>query len=162
MIIAVGADHRGAAILKHICLALQSEGCQVVELSPPCDDKTCDYPDRAYPVARAVADGKADRGILVCGSGIGMSIAANKVKGIRAALVHDEIGAEMSRRHNDANILCLAADLLGHSVIERIVQIWLRADFEAGRHARRNRKITAIESGQDPTQIPDEQLATEN
>jgi len=161
MIIAVGADHRGANILKSVCLAVQSEGMQVIEPGPPCDSKACDYPDRAYPVCRAIADGRADRGILVCGSGIGMSIAANKVKGIRAALVHDEIGAEMSRRHNDANILCLAADLLGQSVIERIVLIWLRTEFEGGRHARRIHKIAAMETGQDPTHAGSEQLAAE-
>lgn len=161
MIIAVGADHRGANILKNICLAVQSEGFQVIEPGPACDDKACDYPDRAYPVCKAIADGRAERGILVCGSGIGMSIAANKVKGIRAALVHDEIGAEMARRHNDANILCLAADLLGQSVIERIVLIWLRSEFEGGRHARRNIKIAAIENGQDPAEVNNEQMAAE-
>ena len=126
-----------------------------------CSTKTCDYPDMAYPVAVAVAEGRADRGILVCGSGIGMSITANKIRGIRAALVHDELGAEMSRRHNNANILCLAADLLGQSVIERIVQLWLKTEFEGGRHARRVEKIAAIENGQNPTETCDESLAAE-
>ncbi len=161
MRIAVGADHRGSGVIKHINLILQSEGCQVIEPGTVCEGRTCDYPDLAYPVASAVAEGRADRGILICGTGIGMCIAANKVKGIRAALVHDELGAEMSRRHNDANILCLAADLMGASVIERIVQIWLRTEFEGGRHARRNRKIASIELGQDPNAVGDEQCVIE-
>lgn len=147
--IAVSADHRGQEALSHIILLLQHQGCQVFE-SGDHSAKTCDYPDRAYPVARAVARGEADRGILVCGSGIGMCIAANKIKGVRAALVHDEIGAEMSRRHNDANVLCLPADLLGIRIMERIVRVWLQTEFEGGRHARRVQKITAIEGGQDP------------
>jgi ribose 5-phosphate isomerase B len=160
MIIAVGTDHRGAAILQHLNVILEAEGCEVVEPTL-CSTKTCDYPDMAYPVATAVAEGRADRGILVCGSGIGMSITANKVHGIRAALVHDELGAEMSRRHNNANILCLAADLLGQSVIERIVQLWLKTEFEGGRHARRVDKIAAIENGQNPAETCDESLAAE-
>jgi ribose 5-phosphate isomerase B len=152
MIIAIGSDHRGAEILPYIRPELEAKGCQVLVLGA-CDGKTCDYPDQAYPVARAVAEGQADFGILICGSGIGMSITANKISGVRAALVHDEIGAEMARRHNNANVLCLSADLLGPRVIERIVHIWLQADFEGGRHARRIDKITAIEQG---TYAPDQ------
>ncbi|QQE11394.1 ribose 5-phosphate isomerase B [Planctomycetota bacterium] len=144
MIIAVGSDHRGADVLAKLVLELQASGCKVLEVGA-CEGKICDYPDMAYPVSKAVSTGQADRGILICGSGIGMSIAANKVKGVRAALVHDEIGAELSRRHNDANVLCLAADLLGASVIDRIIKIWLETEFEAGRHARRVDKINAIE-----------------
>jgi ribose 5-phosphate isomerase B len=105
----------------------------------------------AYPVAMAVSSGAVDRGILVCGSGIGMSMASNKVKGVRAALVHDEVGADISRRHNDANVLCLPADMLGQQTIEQVVAKWLRTEFEGGRHARRVNKITAIEQGLDPT-----------
>lgn len=160
MRIAVGADHRGVEMIGHIAMMLQHQGCQVLELGM-CPTKTCDYPDIAYPVAKAVSTGEADRGILVCGSGIGMSIAANKVKGVRAALVHDEIGADMSRRHNDANVLCLAADLLGMRIIERIVQKWLQTEFEAGRHARRVSKITAIEEGRSPASIADEAAVAE-
>lgn len=156
MRVAVSADHRGTSMLSHIELMLQQMGCEVVELGA-CSSKMSDYPDMAYPVARAVADGAADRGILVCGSGIGMCIAANKVKGVRAALVHDEIGAEMSRRHNDANVLCLAADLMGIRIIERVVQVWLNTAFEGGRHARRVAKINAIEEGRDPTLVADAQ-----
>ena len=92
-----------------------------------------------------VAHKDADRGILLCGSGIGMTITANKVAGIRAALCHDELTAEMSRRHNDANVLCLAADLLGDELIRRMVEVWLATPFEAGRHARRVQKMMAAE-----------------
>ncbi|MFW6059006.1 MAG: ribose 5-phosphate isomerase B [Phycisphaeraceae bacterium] len=159
MKIALGADHRGAEILKRIVPLVEQCECQLID-HVPCDGRTCDYPDMAYPVANAVSTGEADRGILVCGSGIGMSIAANKVKGVRAALVHDEISAEMSRRHNDANVLCLAADLLGMRVIERIVQIWLTTDFEAGRHARRVNKIAAIEQGHKPETVSDDAAVT--
>lgn len=161
MTVAISADHRGSEAISRISLLLESHGCQVLDLSAY-ENKTCDYPDMAYPVAQAVATGEAKCGILVCGSGIGMSIAANKVKGVRAALVHDEIGAEMSRRHNDANVLCLPADLLGIRIIERIITCWLKTDFEGGRHARRVRKITAIEQGRDPSEVPDSQDTQES
>ena len=95
----------------------------------------------------------AERGVLVCGSGIGMSIAANKIDGVRAALVCDELSARMSRVHNDANVLCVSADLVGQKLIERIVDVWLNGDFEGGRHARRVRKIMAIESGANPQTV---------
>lgn len=150
MKIALGTDHRGHVTTDRVVTVLQDEHCQV-EVFGNCDGRPCDYPDTAYPVARAVANGDADRGILVCGSGIGMCIAANKVRGVRAALVHDEVGAELSRRHNDANVLCLAAELTSGRMIEQIVQTWVRCEFDGGRHARRNRKIAAIEAGLDPT-----------
>lgn len=155
MKIAVGADHRGSEITSQLIAMLQQQGMDVVTLGM-CHDRTCDYPDVAYPVAMAVASGEVDRGILICGSGIGMCIAANKVAGIRAALVHDEIAAEMARRHNDSNVICLAADLLGLRVIERIVQTWIRTEFEGGRHARRVSKILAIEQGKDPASVSDQ------
>jgi len=149
MKVALGADHRGAEILNSLVTQLEQQGFEVQCLGNPLQ-RTCDYPDMAFPVANAVCDGRAERGILVCGVGIGMCIAANKVPGVRAALVHDELGAEISRRHNDANVVCLAADLLGQRIIERIVNTWLDTEFEAGRHARRVRKIAAIENGEDP------------
>jgi ribose 5-phosphate isomerase B len=99
-----------------------------------------------------VASGMADCGLLICGTGIGMSIAANKVKGIRAAVVHDEITAQISRSHNDSNVLCLSADLLGHRLIEQIIDAWLKTPFEGGRHARRLAKIRMIEEGRDPSE----------
>ncbi len=149
MKIAVGTDHRGVDALSHIVNALEHKGLAVSRLGV-CDEGICDYPDTAYPVASAVAAGQVDRGILICGSGIGMSIAANKVKGVRAALVHDEIGAELSRSHNDANVLCLPADLLGMRLMLRIVDTWVATEFAGGRHARRISKIAAIEDGRHP------------
>ena len=104
-----------------------------------------DYPDIAADVARKVSRGEVDRGILVCGTGLGMCIAANKVHGVRAAPCHDDITAEMSRRHNDSNVLCLSADMLGERLIDRMVEIWLTTPFEGGRHARRVDKITELE-----------------
>jgi ribose 5-phosphate isomerase B len=150
--IALGADHRGVEVRKQLIAMLKQEGCEVVDMGT-FDGKACDYPDVAFIVAKAVARGEADRGVLVCGTGIGMSIAANKVKGIRAALVHDEIGAEISRRYNDANILCLSADMLGIRIIERITKTWLVTKFEEGRHARRNQKVHAIEDGKNPSSV---------
>lgn len=153
MKIALGSDHRGTDTLECILSVLRDECCEVDVLFEP-SRTACDYPDVAYPVANAVAMGRADRGILACGSGVGMCIAANKVAGIRAALVHDVIGAEISRRNNDANVLCVAADLTSGRTIEQIVQAWVRTEFEGGRHARRNRKIAAIEAGLDPASVP--------
>lgn len=153
MRVAIGADHRGTDVLNSLTDTLQRMGHDVVRIGLADANGSCDYPDVAYPVATAVSTAQADRGILVCGSGIGMSIAANKVRGVRAALVHDEVGADMSRRHNDANVLCLPADVLGLRIIDRIVQTWMRTDFEGGRHARRIGKISAIEQGLDPSAL---------
>src|SRR5262249_60325599 len=102
----------------------------------------------ASQMASPLSAGRLDRGILICGTGIGMCIAANKGKGVRPAPFHDSITVEMSRRHNDANVLCLSADLLGDELIGRIVRLWLETDFEGGRHARRVEKITRFENGQ--------------
>jgi len=152
MKIAVGADHRGTDAIRRLDAHLQSIGHDVEVFTDV--ELTCiDYPDSAYLTGMAVAEGRADRGILVCGTGIGMSMAANKVKGIRAALVHDELTAELSRAHNDANVLCVSADLVGQKLIERIIDVWLCAQFEGGRHARRVNKIMAIEAGLDPSTI---------
>jgi len=149
MSISLGADHRGSKVGRHLEDYLTLHGFRVHRVGP-LDERPCDYPDLAYTVGSAVAQGEVERGVLVCGTGIGMSIAANKVPGVRAALVHDEVGADMSRRHNDANVLCLAADLLGARVIERIMLTWLRTEFEGGRHERRVNKIVDIESGRPP------------
>lgn len=146
MKIALGGDHRGHATLIELTAMLGTAGHALASFGIQ-DGKTVDYPDTAFPVARAVASGEADMGILVCGSGIGSCIAANKIKGIRAALAHDELGSEMARRHHDANVLCLAADLMGNRTIERVVEMFLATDFEGGRHARRIGKITAVEDG---------------
>lgn len=144
MNIAIGADHRGTEALNQVADHLRRDGHHV-ELFGAVDGEPCDYPEPARDVARRVATGQAERGILVCGTGIGMSIAANKVPGVRAALAHDEFTAELSRSHNDANILCLSADLLGSRLIDKIVGTWLQTDFEGGRHARRVDKIMEIE-----------------
>lgn len=154
MRIAIAADHRGKDVQAHLASWLRGEGYDVQDVDT-CVSRACDYPDIAYTVAVAVAQGQVERGILICGTGIGMCIAANKVKGIRAAIVHDEIGADLSRRHNDANILCLSADMLGQRIINRIVRKWLDTPFDAGRHARRNAKIHAIEHGINPRHTTD-------
>ena len=143
MKIAIGADHRGSSPARAVARLLEREGHDV-DIVGTCDDTPCDYPEPAYKVARLVADGQVERGVLICGTGIGMSIAANKVRGVRAAVVQDELTAELSRSHNDANILCLSGDLLGERLIEKIVQVFLRTAFAGGRHARRIRKIEAI------------------
>lgn len=153
MKVALGVDHRGVELGRALSGYLSTKGHDV-ELSGPCDEGPCDYPDVTYPVARAVADGDADRGLLVCGTGIGASIAANKIAGIRAALVHDEVTAELSRRHNDANVLCLSGDSLTSEQAYRIVDVWLAAPFDGGRHERRVNKIAAIERGEDPVAAP--------
>ena len=125
--------------------------------------KSCDYPDLAYPAARSVADNKADRAILICGSGIGMDICANKIQGIRAALCHDDLTAQMSRRHNNANVLCLASDVLGEELMRRIVSSWLTTEFEGGgRHERRVRKMAWIEQGKDPNLYDEEDGLVKN
>ena len=144
MRIAIGSDHRGFEAKRRIKTLLAGMGHEVVDVGTQSRDSV-DYPDMAFEVARAVGEGTADRGVLICGTGIGMAIAANKVHGVRAAPCHDSITAEMSRRHNDANVLCLSADLLGEELIERMVRIWLETAFEGGRHARRVEKITRFE-----------------
>jgi len=145
MKIAVGSDHRGFEVKRRIVNLLQQLGHEVLDAGPMARESV-DYPDFAFRVAVAVSKGEVDRGILVCGTGIGMCIAANKVSGVRAAPCHDSITAEMSRRHNDANVLCLSADLLGEELIDRMVRIWLETSFENGRHARRVEKIQRYEA----------------
>ena len=144
MKIAVGSDHRGFDAKKRIVALLSQLGHETLDLGTD-GPESVDYPDFAIQVAQAVGDKRVDRGILICGTGIGMCIAANKVHGVRAAPCHDSITAEMSRRHNDANILCLSGDLLGEELIDRMVRIWLQTEFEAGRHARRVEKIEHFE-----------------
>lgn len=144
MKIAIGSDHRGYEVKRRIVSLLERLGHEPVDVGPTASESV-DYPDYAFQVAQAVSSGRVDRGILICGTGIGMCIAANKVPGVRAAPCHDSITAEMSRRHNDANVLCLSADLLGGELLDRMVRIWLETEFEAGRHARRVEKITRFE-----------------
>lgn len=150
MNIAIGADHRGVQAAITIAEVLEREG-HTVEIAGGGSDEPCDYPDRAYQVGTSIATGRAERGVLICGTGIGMSMAANKVAGVRAALVYDELTAQLARSHNDANVMCLSADLLGIRLIEKIVQRFIETEFEGGRHARRVEKLSIIERGEDPS-----------
>ncbi len=152
MRIAISTDHRGAGLYPYLLDLVQLRGHEIVMVGT-CEGESCDYPDMAWGACQKIAEGEADRAILVCGSGIGMAIAANKVHGIRAAVVHDDIGARLSRAHNDANVLCLSADMLGERLIEQIVETWLMTPFEGGRHGRRVEKIMAIEARQNPATI---------
>ncbi len=144
MKIAVASDHRGYAVKSKILNQLKDLGHEGIDYGPDGSDSV-DYPDYASKVAKSVSKGEIDRGILICGTGIGMCIVANKFSGVRAAPCHDDITAEMSRRHNDANVLCLSADLLGERLVNRMVEIWVSTDFEGGRHARRVDKIADFE-----------------
>ena len=145
MRIAIGSDHRGHQVKIKLLQMLERLGHDVIVEGD--DSPSIDYPDVAFAVGRRVSNGQADRGILICGTGIGMAIAANKFKGVRAAAVYDEVLAEMSRRHNDTNVLCLPGDLLGERNLDRLIDIWLTTEFESGRHARRVGKIADAENG---------------
>ena len=145
MRIAIGSDHRGFALKETLKELLVELGHQWVDFG--CQgEEAVDYPDIARPLGEAVAAGEYQRGILICGNGIGMSIAANKVKDVRAALCHDTFAARLARQHNDANILCLGAWCIGRGLAEEIVRTFLGEDFEGGRHARRLEKMRAMES----------------
>lgn len=143
MKIAIGSDHNGLA-LKEALLAgvLQGQAVRDFGVFTP---ESVDYPDVAFPVAQAVASGEFDRGILICGTGIGMAIAANKVRGIRAAACSDVYSAKMSRRDNDTNILCFGGRVIGSGLATEIVAAWLNESFEGGRHQHRVEKIRAHE-----------------
>ena len=144
MRIAVGSDHRGFAVKNKIVELLRELGQEVID-DGVFDNESADYPDIAQVVAARVSKNEVDRGILICGTGIGMAVTANKFAGVRAAPCHDDLTAEMSRRHNDLNVLCLSADMLGERLIDRMIEIWLKTEFEGGRHARRIEKIIEIE-----------------
>jgi len=148
--IAIGSDHRGAVAANQILETVKNLGHNGFIVGT-CDDQPCDYPEKAWEVGQEVTSGKADRGVLICGTGIGMSIAANKINGIRAALVHDELTAQLSRSHNDANVLCMSADLLGARLMDKLIEVWVKTPFDGGRHERRIKKITEIEQGRDPS-----------
>jgi ribose 5-phosphate isomerase B len=145
MKIAVASDHRGYVVKGKILAMVAALGHEALDFGPE-NSESVDYPDYASKVARSVSDGEVDRGILICGSGMGMCIVANKFDGVRAAPCHDDLTAEMSRLHNDSNVLCLSADLLGDRLVNRMVEIWLATEFEGGRHARRLEKIARIEA----------------
>ena len=145
MHICVGSDHRGFHVKRQVCELVEKMGHEVEDVGVESTD-SADYPDIAAIVGKKISHGEAERGILICGTGIGMTIAANKFPGVRAAPCHDDITTEMSRRHNDLNVLCLSADLLGSKLIDRMVEIWLTTEFEGGRHARRVGKISQLEN----------------
>ena len=146
MRICLASDHRGYAAKNRLAAMLREKGHEVSDLGTS-STESCDYPDLGGPAAQKVAAGEFDAALLLCGTGIGMSMTANKVPGIRAALCHDELTAELSRRHNDANVLCLPADLLGEELIRRIVEVWMTTPFDGGRHARRLKKLSDLERG---------------
>ena len=146
MKIAIASDHRGFQMKSRLLQTIEGLGFDVDNLGPESSDSV-DYPDYAARVAASVACGEHDRGVLICGTGIGMCIAANKFPGVRAAPCHDTVTAEYSRLHNDANVLCLSSNQLSEQLAEQVVQIWLSTEFEEGRHARRLEKIVGIERG---------------
>ncbi len=144
MKIAVASDHRGFGIKAKILALLIELGHEARDFGTHSGDSV-DYPDFAEKVAAGVSSGELERGILICGTGMGMCIAANKFRGVRACSCHDDLTVEMSRRHNNSNVLCLSADLLGDRLVNRMVELWLRTEFDAGRHQRRLEKIQEIE-----------------
>lgn len=142
MNIAIGSDHGGFELKQFLVEILSDGGHNIVDLG--CDsDESVDYPDFADEVCTRVIAGKVERGILVCGTGIGMSLAANRHRGIRAALCHDEYTARLSREHNDANILCLGDRVLGKGVAQAVAEVWLDTEFSGGRHQRRIDKFSS-------------------
>ena len=147
MKLALGCDHGGFELMQKVKAHLDAKGIEYFDYGTY-STESCDYPIFAEAAANAVASGECDLGILICGTGIGISISANKVKGIRAALCSDCFSAEMTRRHNDANILCMGARVLGEGLALKIVDTFLDASFDGGRHAKRVALIHEIESRQ--------------
>lgn len=152
--IAIGSDHRGVHIKGRLIQALVAAGYTVLDEGTD-SVQSVDYPDFAQHVAKRVSNGDADRGILICGTGIGMSITANKFDGVRAASCYDEVMVEMSRRHNDVNVLCLPGDMIGDRPVDELVLMWLQTKFDGGRHEVRVKKIAEMEkSAQRPSSAP--------
>jgi len=152
MKIAVGSDHRGFEAKQQIKTIITQLGHEFIDVGTT-DSNPVDYPDLAYLAAVQVSRKQADMAILACATGIGMSIAANKIEGIRAAICHDELNARISRDHNDANVLCISGDQTGEVLLRKIVEVWLNTEFSGGRHQRRVSKIDAIEKGKDPREV---------
>ena len=144
MKIAMGSDHGGFALKQHLKTYLENKGCLVEDCGTD-STQSCDYPDFGRLAAEAVASGRCERGIVICTTGIGISISANKVRGIRCALCSEPLSAEMARRHNDANMLALGGGMIGPNMAERIVDVFLSTAFEGGRHQRRVDKVMSIE-----------------
>lgn len=147
MKIALASDHRGFEFKKIINEYLTNIGHETVDFGTENGSDSVDYTDYGILAARAVRSGECERAILVCGTGLGMSLIANKVKGVRATVCHDLYTVEMSRRHNDANVLCLGADVVNHDLLEQKIKLFVETAFEGGRHARRVGKIMDAESG---------------
>ncbi|WLR41659.1 ribose 5-phosphate isomerase B [Bacillus carboniphilus] len=145
MKVIIASDHGGITIREEIKRLLEEMNIQYEDIGCSCETSV-DYPDYALPAAQKVADGEYDYGILVCGTGIGMSIAANKVKGIRCALVHDTFSAKATREHNNANMLAMGERVIGAGLAREIVQTFLNTEFTGGRHANRVEKITSYEN----------------
>lgn len=144
--IALGSDHAGRGLKEEIKKLLDERGLEYTDFGTDTDD-SCDYPVYGYAAASAVASGKCDRGLLFCGTGVGISLAANKVKGIRCVVCSEPYSAKMSRLHNNSNMLALGSRVVGTELARMIVETWLDADFEGGRHQRRVDLISAIEDG---------------
>jgi len=146
MRIAIGSDHAGFALKQDVLAYVRSLGHECQDFGTY-DAGSVDYPDFARPVAESVARGEYERGILMCGTGIGVCMTANKVKGIRAALCHEPFSAYLSRSHNDANVLCMGGRIIGPGLAHEIVRVWLESEFAGERHARRVAKINALDEG---------------
>ena len=144
MKIAIGSDHAGFDLKEKVKGWLKELGHEAADAGPAGSEST-DYPEYAHKVARLVRHREADRGVLICGTGIGMSMVANKVPGIRAAVCHSEFTCEMSRRHNDANVLCLGSRVVDERMVEDLVRLFVHTPFEGGRHLRRVKKINDVD-----------------
>ena len=142
--LAIGCDHGGFELKNHIIAYLKEQGIEIKDFGTY-DENSVDYPDIAKKVCQSITSGECERGILVCGTGIGMSIAANKVKGIRAAMCTDVYSAKMTKQHNNTNVLCLGGRVTGRELAFMICDTWLNEEFMGGRHQNRIDKITAIE-----------------
>src|SRR5699024_2943324 len=141
------ADHAGLTIRNEVKALLEDLGIEYEDTGCSCEESV-DYPDFALPAAKRVANGEFDRGIFICGTGIGMSISANKVKGIRCALAHDVYSAKLTRQHNDSNVLAMGERVIGPGLAQEIAKIWLETEFEGGRHERRIGKIAEYEESE--------------
>lgn len=145
MKISIACDHGAYELKERLKAHLLEQGHQVTDCGTN-STESCDYPDFGLAAARLVADGTCERGVVLCTTGIGMSMAANKVKGVRCALCHEPLSAEMTRRHNDANVLAMGAGVTGGNLAERILDVFLSTEFEGGRHQRRVDKVMAAEN----------------
>lgn len=146
MRVAIGSDHAGSELRRGVKVWLEKRGCEVLDQGPY-EAGSVDYPDYAGRVVKEIVEGRAEWGVLVCGSGIGMSMAANRYAGIRAALCREEVSARLARQHNDANILVLGERITGLALAEAILDAWLSASFEGGRHQRRVEKLSLCGEG---------------